>query len=78
MFFHTKIYKLNRSVLILIILLQKSITEDHLQEMESLGYPGADCSKYSWASDVCCSEFKQLNIFYGTTYCIEQYKDKPL
>ena len=47
MFLHIKIYKLNRDVLILIS------TEDHLEEMESLDYPGADCSKHSRARYIC-------------------------
>ena len=61
-----KNYELNGIAAILVISLLKSMFEDQLQEMESLGYHAADCSKLS-AEDIRRCEFKIPAIFHGLT-----------
>ena len=69
MFVRAKNHELNRNASILVISPLKSIIEDQLQEVESLGYPAADCSNLSVGDIHQC----KIKILYTTA---EKVKEK--
>ena len=62
MFVRVKNHELNGNASILVISPLKSIIEDQLQEMESLGYPAADCFNLSVGDIHRC----EIKILYAT------------
>ena len=69
MFDRAKNHELNGNASILVISPLKSIIEDQLQEMESQGYPAADCSNLSVGDIHRC----EIKILYATA---EKVKEK--
>ena len=69
MFVRAKNHELNENASIVVISPLKSIIEDQLQEMESLGYPAADCSNLSVGDIHRC----EITILYATA---EKVKEK--